>query len=73
MNGKVMIRLTDGHNVMLIYEDKNSILEHIYLITGKWQSQQPVCEPRPPRSACIHDICFYNSHPYQLISYIPYA
>ena len=42
-----MIRLTDGHNVTLVYEDKDTILEHIYLITGKWQSQQPVCEPHP--------------------------
>ena len=39
---KLMIRLTDGHNVTLLYDDRHTVLEHIYLITGKWQSQQPV-------------------------------
>ena len=50
---KLMIRLTDGHNVSLLYDDRHTVLEHIYLITSKWQSQQPVCEPRPPTNVCI--------------------
>ena len=50
---KLMIRLTDGHNVTLLCDDRHTVLEHIYLITGKWQSQQPVCEPHPPCSTSI--------------------
>ena len=32
---KLMIRLTDGNNVSLLYDDRHTVLEHIYLITSK--------------------------------------
>lgn len=58
---KLAIRLTDGHTITLVCEEVKAILQQIYLITNKWQSQQPVCQP-------CHNMIMWSPAPLTVVS-----